>query len=411
MFETPARIEPCFPEGDIPAKLNGLSVDIQQESAKPGQNLHPETINELVDLVRVINCHYSNLIEGHNICPRDIERTLAGIEPDENIRSLALEARAHIIVQRKIDEMYHAGTLPCPVSAEFLTWAHKAFYDEMPDEFRMIKHPDGSQKPIIPGQMRQEGDMEITVGRHFPPSSARVSAFIDYFEKRFRIATRSSVSRIIAIACAHHRFNYIHPFLDGNGRVSRLMSHAMALTANIGCHGLWSISRGLARGLENPTDYNRMMDFADSPRCGDRDGRGNLSLAALEKFCEWFMKVSLDQITFSTSMFDPERLKKRYCHLVDTEINDQHASNLISLILEYGPLERGKVHKVLQISEHTTHNTIARLVASGCLKSSSDKAPLGIAFPLQYRAHLFPGLFPVEIAPDNESEPAFRPEA
>ena len=32
----------------------------------------------------------------------------------------------------------------------------------------------------------------------------------------------------MAIAAAHHRFNYIHPFPDGNGRVSRLMSHAMA---------------------------------------------------------------------------------------------------------------------------------------------------------------------------------------
>jgi hypothetical protein len=43
--------------------------------------------------------------------------------------------------------------------------------------------------------------------------------------------------------------NYIHPFPDGNGRVSRLMSHAMALTAGIGGQGLWSVSRGLARGL------------------------------------------------------------------------------------------------------------------------------------------------------------------
>jgi Fic family protein len=60
-------------------------------------------------------------------------------------------------------------------------------------------------------------------------SSSRVAVFMDHFDKRFQIAARSASCRIIAIASAHHRLNYIHPFPDGNGRVSRLMSHAMAL--------------------------------------------------------------------------------------------------------------------------------------------------------------------------------------
>jgi Fic family protein len=85
--------------------------------------------------------------------------------------------------------------------------------------------------------MRQEGDSEVVVGRHLPPSSGRVAAFMDHFDKRFQIAARSASGRIIAIASAHHRPNYIHPFLDGNGRVSRLMSHAMALEAGIGGQG------------------------------------------------------------------------------------------------------------------------------------------------------------------------------
>jgi len=62
------------------------------------------------------------------------------------------------------------------------------------------------------------------------------------------------------------------------------MSHAMAHTAVIGAHGLWSVSRGLARGLESRDEYKRMMDYADSPRRNDLDGRGNLSLLALKEF-------------------------------------------------------------------------------------------------------------------------------
>ena len=196
MSETPGRIEPCFFEEHIPASLADLSVEIQREAAGLGQRLHPDSAAELADLVRVMNCYYSNLIEGHNTRPRDIERALAGAELEAETRPLALEARAHVIVQRSIDKMHREGTLPRPTSVAFLTWLHKTFYDEMPDEFRHIEHPDGTSEPIIPGRMRQEGDSEVAVGRHLPPSSGRVAAFMDHFDKRFQIAARSASGRI-----------------------------------------------------------------------------------------------------------------------------------------------------------------------------------------------------------------------
>ena len=268
-----------------------LSVDIRREATGLRQGLLPDRAAELADLVYVMNCYYSNLIEGYNTRPRDIERSLAGGELEEETRPLALEARAHVIVQWAIDKMHRKGTLHRPTSVEFLTWVHKSFYDEMPDEFRIIEHSDDPQETIIPGRMRQDDDREVAVGRHLPPPSSRVEA-------------RSSSGRIIAIASAHHRLNYIHPFPDCNGRVSRLMSHAMALTAGIGGQGLWSVLRRLARGLTDRGEYKRLMDLADSPRRGDRDGRGNLSEAALKTFSEWFLKVTLDQITFSARLFD-----------------------------------------------------------------------------------------------------------
>ena len=131
-----------------------LSVDIQREATGLGQGLHPDSAAELTDLVRVMNRYYSNLIEGHNTRPGDIERALAGAELEEETRPLALEAQALVIVQRAIDEMQRIGTLPRPTSVDFLTWVHKSFYDEMSNEFRIIEHPDGTQETIIPGRMR-----------------------------------------------------------------------------------------------------------------------------------------------------------------------------------------------------------------------------------------------------------------
>lgn len=155
-----------------------------------------------------------------------------------------------------------------------------------------------------PGAWRHNPGHDVAVGRHVPPSSDRVADFMQHFESRFRFDRMGKAAQIMAIASAHHRFNDIHPFPDGNGRVSRLMSHAMAGVTGIGAHGLWSISRGLARGTDSRGDYKRMMDHADMPRQGDRDGRGNLSEAALKDFILWFLRVCLDQVTFMSELFD-----------------------------------------------------------------------------------------------------------
>ena len=265
----------------------------------------------------------------------------------------------------------------------------------MPDEFRGIEHPDGTREAIIPGHMPQEGDKVVAVSRHMPPSSSRVAAFMDHFDKRFQIAAPSPSGRIIAIASAHHRPNYIHPFPDGNGRVSRLMSHAMALSAGIGGQGLWSVSRGLARGLADRGEYKRMMDLADSPRRGDRHGSGNLSEAELKTFSEWFLKVTHDEITFSAKLFDLSGLEKRYRCLLEDPIDDKRAPDLISAVLRHGALERGDTEIVLKISERTPHITLSKLTAAGYLTSASPKTPVRLAFPLDYRERMVPNLFTI----------------
>jgi Fic family protein len=167
----------------------------------------------------------------------------------------------------------------------------------------------------------------------------------------------------------------------------------MALTVDIGGDGLWSVSRGLARGLSDPGEYNRMMDFADSPRRGDRDGRGSLSQAALKTYCEWFLSVTLDQITFSKKLFDLTGLNRRYRRLVEDTIDDKRAPDLISAVLRYGALERGEAHVVLRTSERTARNTLSTLTKMGYLASVSPKTPVRLAFPLEYRERLFPNLF------------------
>ncbi|ADY67946.1 filamentation induced by cAMP protein Fic (plasmid) [Agrobacterium tumefaciens] len=205
-----------------------------------------------------MNTYYSNLIEGHNTRPREIEQALQGIKPEDDRRDLKIEAVAHYRVQQEIDEREAAGMLPDPASIEFIRYLHRAFYDGA--TVKMVTIVGNHHSFVMtPGEWRRGEEQDVEVGRHLPPASDRVPDFMAYFHQRFAfqpapgeamMAVGSSRSaRLFAMATSHHRFNYIHPFPDGNGRVSRLMSHAMAQAAGVGAHGLWSVSRGLARGL------------------------------------------------------------------------------------------------------------------------------------------------------------------
>jgi Fic family protein len=287
----PARLEePGEAIGDVVAELSAASATLARA-------LHPRTAANLAALVRVMNAYYSNLIEGHNTRPRDIERALAGeLDKDEERRNLQIEAAAHVRVQAEIDALAAEERLPEPASTEFIQWLHREFYKDAPEELLRVSGA-GGDFVMEAGAWRTRAEHEVAVGRHAPPSSERTPDFMKYFAERYAFAHLGKSGRIIAMVAAHHRFNFIHPFPDGNGRVSRLMSHAMAHMAGIGAHGLWSISRGLVRGLASRGEYKLRMDDADAPRRGDLDGRGNLSQAALAEFVLWFLRVALDQVS------------------------------------------------------------------------------------------------------------------
>lgn len=393
-METPFRIEPCRLD-QPPVKIADIVAEIAAASATLGRALHSTTAANLANLVRLMNCYYSNLIEGHDTRPREIERALAGdLDGNDQRRNLQREAVAHIRVQAEIDRRAAEGTLPEAASRDFIRWLHREFYAGAPDEMLCIGNGD-RKLMMVPGEWRSRPEHDNAVGRHLPPSSGRVADFMAYYEERYRLASLGTAARIIAIAPAHHRLNYIHPFPDGNGRVSRLMSHAMCLEAGIGAHGLWSISRGLARGLVSRSDYKRMMDYADTPRQGERDGRGNLSERALEEFTLWFLEVCLDQITFMSGLFEIETLNRRLQTYVDRSDNlKPQAGKLLTEALVRGQFERGEAGRITGLAERTARRVLNECVAAGLLASDTPKGPLSLRFPINALETLFPRLYP-----------------
>jgi Fic family protein len=392
--ETPSRIEPARLENP-PEQVADLAAELSAAAARLGRALHPATAANLAGVVRIMNTYYSNLIEGHDTRPKDIERALAGqLESDAGRRDLQLEAMAHVRVQSEIDRLATLRELPEPASIEFVRWLHREFYRDVPEQMRRITSGN-AEYLMTPGDWRSRPEQDVTVGRHQPPSSARVDDFMQYFAHRYSFSTLGKAGRIISMAAAHHRLNYIHPFPDGNGRVSRLMAHAMAWKADIAAQGLWSVSRGLARGLESRTEYKRMMDLADSPRHNDLDGRGNLSERALVEFVTWFLRTAIAQVTFMSSLFDLDTLATRLRDLVRSDRNVKpEAARLLEEALVRGEVDRGEAPRITGLAERTARRVLNDLLERGLLASATPKGPVSLRFPTDSLETLFPLLYP-----------------
>lgn len=394
MATTEERIglmEPMLPpEGE--RNIEDLAIDLATKAAGLAGQLPQPVRLGMGDLVRSMNCYYSNLIEGHDTHPRDIERALthSDYSADSEKRVLQLEAVAHIEVQRLID---HGEDSPAePTSTEYITWLHREFCRRLPDELLWVNNPDSSERlRVIPGELRKGW---VKVGRHIPPSADALPRFLKRFCEAYEMQKFSRLRRIIAIGSAHHRLLWIHPFYDGNGRVARLMSHASLLRCGVGS-SLWSVARGLARNVK---DYKARLMAADAPRRGDLDGRGTLSTQTLTAFCEFFLTVCIDQVKFMAALLEPNELLRRMRLHVEEEVQagnlPRGSFSMLREALLAGEVSRGRAGEVTRYGERMARNVVSELLKKGYLKSAGPRAPLVLAFPIDAVERWFPRLYP-----------------
>ncbi len=388
--ESPGLMEPLvLADGSRhrPA-LADLAIELAAASAGFRRSLPGGFVAALADLVRAMNCYYSNLIEGHDTHPVDIERALAkdySAEPER--RNLQLEAVAHVTVQKWIDE---GGLQGRATSTAAILEIHHRFCELLPAELLVVEDASTHEKlPVVPGELRRH---DVNVGRHVPISPGAVPRFLARFEEAYGVLGKSET--VLATAAAHHRLAWINPFLDGNGRVTRLVSYATLLdTLDVG--GLWSVARGLARNVET---YKRHLASCDLPRRNDLDGKGNLSEEALAEFTRFFLETCLDQVRFMEGLVRPDRLRTRIKLWVDEEIalGNLHEKSWLVLdaILYRGELPRGEVAGLLGTSSRTASRAVSGLLQAQVVKTVSTKAPLTISFPASLAGRWMPGLFP-----------------
>ena len=154
-----------------------------------------------------MNCYYSNLIEGHDTHPIDIERALKNdYSNDPRKRDLQLEAKAHIEVQQWIDSGALAGR---PVSLAGIKEIHRRFCELLPDDLLWIENPDsGERLRVLPGQLR---DRDVRVGQHVAISPGALPRFLARCEERMAVWGKrmqsSQPPRRITACCGYTHFS------------------------------------------------------------------------------------------------------------------------------------------------------------------------------------------------------------
>jgi len=132
-------------------------------------------------------------------------------------------------------------------------------------------------------------------------------------------------------------------------------------------------------------EYRVRLAQADQQRRNDYDGRGNLSMAALVSFCEFFLETCIDQIDFMMQLLEPTQLLARM--EANTAIAVQQKSllpgsfALLKAAFLEGEVARGQAAAITGYQERQARSILKRLLDQGLLVADSPKSAVRLGFP------------------------------
>lgn len=389
LYAQPHQFEPLLPQVRLEPLIE-RTRDVFEKSLRVTRAAHPHTLDAVRELVRNMNSYYSNLIEGQGTHPANIDRALkADFSGKPDVARRQRIALAHIEAERELEVSLREGDVAEAniLRSDFLVRAHRSLYSRLDSGDRTTK----DDVIVVPGEIR---NLEVIVGDHVAPAHRSIVAFLSRMDEVYGRA-RGVDMLLCHISAEHQRAAWVHPFVDGNGRACRLQTHCALFRMS---EGLWSVNRGLARQRDK---YYQMLQAADAQRRGDLDGRGNLSEAGLRAWCEFFIELCDDQVSFMAATLELDLLKDRIASLVAMRTESSQYANYrretmlpLHHVAIAGELSRGDFVRMMGIPERTAQRSISQLLGDGLLVSSGPKSALRFGIPLDSLSVLFPGLYP-----------------
>lgn len=235
------------PEFD--SKLTDLIIELEHlRKIKLGGSTHPQVFFQLKDIFHTLESIGSARIEGNNTTIAEYIESKIESSTDQVSYSI-LEIRNIENAMRFIEDTVHNY----PINKNFISELHKIIVEGLP-------YKDGGEGDKTPGEFRRH-NIKIANSNHLPPDALQVN---DYMEELFSFINNNDLSKYDLLKCAiaHHRFVWIHPFGNGNGRTVRLFTYAMLIkngfNVNIG-----RIVNPTAVFCNNRIEYYNKLSIAD----------------------------------------------------------------------------------------------------------------------------------------------------
>ncbi len=390
-------------EPAIPSKRLGELKDMAQEVVIASSTLEGriawQVAAALGDRLRFLNSYHSNLIEGHKTSILDIEAALQkDYSLDEQKRYDQELCAAHVQTERSLMAEVMAAPLENICGLNFVSRIHRNFYEHLPAKHRFVHGRGGfTRHSVMPGRIR-DGQVSLDEGRtpHGPDADTLASKF-EEFSRIYHQANFHGDERLIAIAASHHRLVWLHPFRDGNGRVSRLFSGLYLAHIGINRSNLWSLSRGFSRDKQW---YMTNLKSADAPT----EDQKHFDQDFFADYCLYFLEVCLDQIRFMDKILGLNRIDARIeGYIKDRDKTrgaisplDQRAGKLLKALFLQGEVPRGEARSIMGMGHQTDRHArriVSQLVNEGLACSTSHRAPLTIGFPTKVLRYYFPDIF------------------
>lgn len=272
------------PEFDSP--LTDLIIELEHLRKKDlGGSTHPEVFFQLKNIFHMLESIGSARIEGNNTTIA--EYVESKIEESQKVR------KSNLLEIDNIDEameFIEDNIKDYPINKSFVSELHKIAVKDLPP-------PPNGEGDHTPGEYRKH-NIKIQKSSHLPPEAFLVDAYMEELFK-FVNTEHSAKYDLLKAAIAHHRFVWVHPFGNGNGRTVRLFTYAMLVKSGLNINA-GRIINPTAVFCSNRNVYYDMLSKADS---GENSG--------ILEWCEYVLKGLKEEIEKVDKLSDYTYLKTK----------------------------------------------------------------------------------------------------
>jgi len=264
--------------------LTDLIIELDYLRKKQlGGSTHPKVFFQLKDIFHTLESIGSARIEGNNTTITEyIESKLSESKVvASSIREIQNIEKAMAFIEENVNDS--------PINRAFLSEMHKMIVVD-------LQAPPDGEGDATPGHYRKV-NLKINKSSHKPPDWLKVE---DYMNELIEFVNKEDRPKydLLKTAIAHHRFVWIHPFGNGNGRTVRLFTYAMLVKAGFNVN-VGRIINPTAVFCSNRNDYYTFLAEAD---------RG--STEGLTRWIEYVLKGLKDEIEKVDKLLDYNFLKK-----------------------------------------------------------------------------------------------------